>query len=138
NMVHARRVGRAQHYAVPGELVPGAQIGPAVSPTADLVQPAAVTVRPKRGIQISYPDLDIARSQYPVERHRKPPVRFAGSGGAFPLIPRTAGKPFPCSGQGMPGPKSRLRSATAPKDRRLSKRAHDQIIKAAAASEKNV
>jgi hypothetical protein len=45
------------------------------------MEPDAIDVMPERDIDIDDPDLDIARPQYTVEHHGKPPVRFAGSGG---------------------------------------------------------
>ena len=55
--VHARRLGRAQHDAVPVKLVPGAQIGPPVGLAADLVKPDAIDIMPECGIDIGHPDL---------------------------------------------------------------------------------
>ena len=69
DIVHARHVGRAQHHAVPVELVEGAQIDATVGFAADLVQPDPIDVMPHRGIDIGDPDLDVAGSQHTVERH---------------------------------------------------------------------
>jgi hypothetical protein len=85
DIVHARHLGRTQLHAVPVELVPATQIGPPVRPAADRVKPDAVDVMPECRIDVGHPDLDIARSQHPVERLGNPPVRFTGSGEAFAL-----------------------------------------------------
>ena len=69
DIIHAGHIGRAQHDAVPVELVEGAQIDTAVGLAADLVQPDPIDVMPHRGIDIGDPDLDVAGSQHTVERH---------------------------------------------------------------------